>query len=149
MNESGFPPPAATTAVPNTTRSRNNKSIEHAIKTKDMLGSADVKAILMNLINRKRFFYSFKDILESFFKCLCFRSTKQKQHYLYDKGERKLISELDVVQLLRTIRQTKLLTQVILNQRQKMLLKFQRKNLIETSSSSGDSDSNIKIDAAS
>jgi hypothetical protein len=54
--------------------------------------------------------------------------------------------ELDVITLLRSMRLTRLLSQGILDQRQRALLKFQRKNLIETSSSSEDSDSNIKVD---
>jgi len=54
--------------------------------------------------------------------------------------------ELDVITLLRSMRLTRLLSQGILDQRQRTLLKFQRKNLIETSSSSEDSDSNIKVD---
>ncbi len=39
-----------------------------------------------------------------------------------------------------------MLAQVLLSQKQKMLLKFQRKNLIETSSSSADSEDQCKID---
>lgn len=36
----------------------------------------------------------------------------------------------------------------MLNQRQKLLLRFQRKNLIESGSSSHDSDNNNRLDAA-
>ena len=78
---------------------------------------------------------------------MCCRNTKAnrdsktvKPHYFYNKTFSKQSQELDIVHLLRQSRQIKLLTQVLLNQRQKMLLKFQRKNLIETSSSSEDSD---------
>lgn len=46
--------------------------------------------------------------------------------------------------LVKSMRQTRLLTQVILNQRQKVLLKFQRKNLVESDSGSSDSDNDPK-----
>ena len=39
------------------------------------------------------------------------------------------------------------MTQVLMNQKQKLILRFQRKNLIETSSSSQDSDNNNKFDS--
>jgi hypothetical protein len=54
--------------------------------------------------------------------------------------------ELDIVHVLKQARQTSLLSQILLTQKQKTLLKFQRKNLIETSSSSADSDDQCKID---
>jgi hypothetical protein len=57
-----------------------------------------------------------------------------------------LFDELDVITLLKTMRRVKLLTQTLLTQQQKMVLRFQRKNIIESSSSSGDSDSINKFD---
>lgn len=47
--------------------------------------------------------------------------------------------------MLRSMRQIKLLTQVMLNQKQKLFLKFQRRNIIETTSQS-DSDTNKRND---
>ncbi|TNV85532.1 hypothetical protein FGO68_gene3405 [Halteria grandinella] len=125
---------------------------DQVLKRKQRLTKADIGTILVNLINRKRFTYTFKDICESLVKCLFLRktnATKDKQHFLFKKGEHKLKQELDMISLLKSMRQIKLLTQVILNQRQKMLLRFQRKNIIETSSSSCDSDFNNRVDAAS
>ena len=48
--------------------------------------------------------------------------------------------ELDVLKLMKLGRHVKLLAQVMLNQRQKMLMKFQRKFIVESSSSSEESD---------
>ena len=69
-----------------------------------------------------------------------------RKHYHYKEGEDKLFDELDVISLLKAIRRVKLLTQTLLSQRQKLLLKFQRKNIIESSPSSGDSDTNNKFE---
>lgn len=98
--------------------------------------------------------YHFKHILEYLWKCLCIRNLSKnkhkkgiKLHYLYNKCEDLLNNELDIVQIMRQARQTQILTQIILNQKQKMLLRFQRKNLVETSSdSSQESDSKGKLD---
>ena len=93
-------------------------------------------------------------------RCLCFRKTKLKRfngpreewarkikkHYQFNEGEDKLFDELDVITLLKTMRRVKLLSQTLLTQSQKMILRFQRKNVIESSSSSGDSDTYNHLD---
>lgn len=63
-----------------------------------------------------------------------------KKHYLFKKGVEKLDKELDIVNLIKQIRKLKLMTKILFSSRQAMLLKFQRKNLIETTTSSSDSD---------
>ncbi|TNV83938.1 hypothetical protein FGO68_gene12435 [Halteria grandinella] len=117
----------------------------------------------MNIVNRKRFSYTGKDIVTFLLRCLCVRKSKQKvwkgtkeewdevmrKHYHYKEGEDKLFDELDVITLLKSMRRVKLLTQTLLTQSQKMVLKFQRKNLIESNSSSGDSDTNNKFETVS
>ena len=99
------------------------------------------------MIHRKRFKYTLIDVFNYISRCIYCRDLKAnrhkkkfKNHFLYEKCEEALKTELDVVSLLRQARKTKLLTQILLNQRQKMLLRFQRKNLVETSTSSQDSD---------
>ena len=52
------------------------------------------------------------------------------------------MGELDVVRIVKTLRRYKMLAQSLLSQRHRMVLRFQRQNLIETSSSSSDSDLN-------
>jgi hypothetical protein len=59
---------------------------------------------------------------------------------LYSKGNEKLERELDVINIIKQIRQLRLMSQFLLTKEQRMLLKFQRKNVIETTSSSADSD---------
>ena len=52
------------------------------------------------------------------------------------------MNELDVVRVVKTLRKFKMLAQAMLSQRHRMILRFQRYNLVETSSSSSDSDDN-------
>lgn len=124
------------------------------------LDQREVSVVLRNLINRKRFTYTCSDILEFLVRCLCMRRIKRrkyrgsreewadhvKKHYHFKEGEDKLFDELDVITLLKSMRRVKLLTQTLLTQSQKMVLRFQRKNIIESSSSSGDSDTNNRFD---
>jgi hypothetical protein len=80
---------------------------------------------------------------------MCLRKTSDnrrrrvyKKHFLFEKGEEKFYQELDVVRIVKTLRKFKMLAQALLQQRHRMILRFQRQNLIETSSSSSDSDDN-------
>ena len=59
---------------------------------------------------------------------------------LYDQGEGKLQEELDCITFLKTIRQLKLLTQVLLTRKQKLMLRFQKANVLDSETSSSDSD---------
>lgn len=121
-------------------------TVDQELKHRNSLSIRDMQAVMMNILSRKRFVYTMSDIFKFIFTCLCLRKTmKKSHHHLYRKGERKLMEELDVISLLRSMRQIKLLTQVMLNQKQQLLLRFQRRNIIESSTSSG-SDNREKND---
>jgi hypothetical protein len=82
-------------------------------------------------------------------KCFCLRDldskrrkSAYKKHFLFEKAEEKFREELDVVRILKAVRKFKMFAQAMLTQKHRMLLRFQRQNLIETSSSSSDSDHN-------
>jgi len=59
---------------------------------------------------------------------------------MFHRAHKKIHTELDIVNLVRSIRKLKLMAKAILSQRSRILLKFQRKNLLESHSSSSDSD---------
>jgi hypothetical protein len=94
---------------------------------KRSLTNLDLRLILNNLINRMRFHYTWQDITQYVLKCMCCRRKRyhdksspnqslwQKRQATFEKGEHKLWQELDVLTLLRSIRQTKLLTQAMLD----------------------------------
>ena len=54
------------------------------------------------------------------------------------------MNELDAVRIVKTLRKFKMLAQALLSQRHRMILRFQRQNLVETSSSSSDSEAERK-----
>ncbi len=88
-------------------------------------------------------------LLKYVLTCLCFRFVDRnrrkrgiKPHFLFAKAEDKFMKELDAIRIVKTLRKFKMLAQAMLSQKHRIVLKFQRQNLIETSSSSSDSDDN-------
>lgn len=57
-----------------------------------------------------------------------------RKHHLYLKGKENLERELDVVTIIRSIRQLRLVAQVLLSPSERMLLKFQKDNIVDTTS---------------
>ena len=83
------------------------------------------------MINRVRFNYSVVDMISYVLRCVCIRrfnklryNTGLKVHYMFKKSEEMLNNELDVISLMKKARQSRLLTQIVLNQKQKTLLRF-------------------------
>jgi len=64
---------------------------------------------------------------------------KFRDHVYFSVGQEKLHDELDCVTIIKSIRKLRILTQLLLTKKQKFLIKFQRDNVID-SSSSGTSD---------
>lgn len=60
---------------------------------------------------------------------------------LYDHGEKRLRSkELDVYKIVQSSRRSKLIGRTLLNQRQQLLLKYQKYEMLDTEESSSDED---------
>lgn len=93
------------------------------MRSKRVLIEEDIQLILKNLINRMRFIYSNSDLTKYVFTCMCCRRAfdrkkgliYNKKQYLFDKGEKKMHYELDIITHLRSMRQTRLLAQGILD----------------------------------
>ena len=103
----------------------------------------DIKNLLTALLNRSRLSLSAGQIFVRLF-CCCFQKTSdRKNRYLrlYDHGEKRLRNkELDVNKIVQSSRRSKLLSRTLLNQRQQLLLKFQKYEMLDTEESSSDTD---------
>eukprot|EP00347_Sterkiella_histriomuscorum_P014903 403359074 len=55
--------------------------------------------------------------------------------YLFQKGVKKIDHEIDAISLMKLMNQVKLLTLILLNPTQKMMLGFQKKNVLDSDSS--------------
>ncbi|CDW76970.1 UNKNOWN [Stylonychia lemnae] len=109
----------------------------------------EIRELLESFVQRMRFTYNSGQIFLYVFKCFCCRDLKKyrykkqvRKHYLYQKAEEKLGMDLDVIQMIKTLNKFKLFSQSALSQQHRMLLRFQRQSLIETSSESSNSDDN-------
>ncbi|CDW85794.1 UNKNOWN [Stylonychia lemnae] len=132
-----------------TSKKKNNLCIEKEFKFKDKIEQKDIGNVLFAFLNRGRFSYTIQDIIHYILKCMCFRNIEEnrrkklyKRHFLFDKAQEKFGQELDAIRIVKTLRKFKMLAQALLSQKHRLVLKFQRQNLIETSSSSSDSDNN-------
>ncbi|TNV74197.1 hypothetical protein FGO68_gene741 [Halteria grandinella] len=127
---------------------QNEEELLQIINQKEEMGESIIQQILEFLIvKRARFIYGYRHIFQYLTKCLCLRDKAKmrkdysvKSHYLYEKGNEKLKRELDVVNLMKTLRQLKNMAQALMPEKNRLLLKFQRKNVIEATSSSSNSD---------
>jgi hypothetical protein len=85
----------------------------------DKITNEESRTILDSFLNRQRFNYGTSKIFDYLSNCLCCSSKRRlmnkrfKQHYYFQKAEKKLKEELDIVQLLKSTRKLKLLTQAI------------------------------------
>jgi hypothetical protein len=91
----------------------------------------DASTIIKSLINRSRFSYTLKDMIAYYVKCVPCRSKKSlkmrndlTKHYKFIKGEGKLVKKLDIVSLVKAIRQLELISFALLDERQNFMLKF-------------------------
>lgn len=105
-----------------------------------------LKQTLDYLLLRTRLNYGYKEIFHYILYCRCFGLKKEspsiieKRQVLYQKGNHKLERELDIINIIKGVRQLRLMSQFLLTKEERTLLKFQRKNVIEFQSSSSDSD---------
>ncbi len=116
------------------------------VTAQDEIDDSYLKKVLEYILLRVRFTYGYKEIFTYLSQCLCLRQKnlndtfELRKQLLYKKGNNKLERELDIVNLVRSIRQLRLMASVLLGPTERMLLKFQRKNVIESTSSSSDTD---------
>eukprot|EP00347_Sterkiella_histriomuscorum_P014095 403362186 len=110
---------------------------------KKELKKSNIDKMLFEIQSRMNFKYSFCDIMRSVFCCgksiLSNKSNNQRRHLLYKKATKKINKEFDAVNLLKIMKQVKLISQLILNPTQKVLMGFQKKYVLDSEVSS-DSD---------
>ncbi|CDW79230.1 UNKNOWN [Stylonychia lemnae] len=128
-------------------KNKDLETLTSRVHHQNKLTNEQSNTVFNEVIGRSRFIYKTTDVIKYLVKCLCWRRSKKLkkdpntiQHFMYKKANEKIEQELDIVNLVRSIRKLRLMTKVMLTHRSNILLKFQRKNLIECESSSSDSD---------
>eukprot|EP00347_Sterkiella_histriomuscorum_P007363 403349230 len=105
--------------------------------------SSTIEKIFNEIAGRINFKLSIKEILRLSFKCFRKQSKLKEQKdqdnnrniYLFHKGVKKIDHEIDAISLMKLMKQVKLLTLILLNPTQKMMLGFQKKNVLDSDSS--------------
>jgi hypothetical protein len=85
-------------------------------KDKKQVNNDDIHSLFFAFLNRARFKYTVKNIIEYISRCLCIRDVGDrrrdssfKRHFLFEKAEEKFMQELDVVRIVKTLRKFKML----------------------------------------
>ena len=71
-------------------------------KDKTNVTEKDLSSLMLSFVTRKRFNYTFYDVIKNMFCWFSFRNLdknkqKYKKHILFQKGEDKLASVLDII----------------------------------------------------
>ena len=121
------------------------KRLRANILSWQQIDKADIKNILSSLVNRKKLSLNTRQICSRVF-CSCFHNDKQSRyHKLFDHGQRRLYNkELDVYKIVQASRRNRLLSRTLLNQRQQLLLKYQKYEMLDTEESSSATDQEFK-----
>lgn len=63
-----------------------------------------------------------------------------KKYYYLNKGKQKIKKEFDVVEILRSIRQLRVMRDIFMNEHQRVLFRYQKENLLDSNSESSQND---------
>lgn len=103
-------------------------------------GMADIYWIMSLITGQRKLVYTQCNVIAYLFRCLCCVSQKTlkrmrsaKKDYLLNKGMAKLERDLDIANIVRTSRQSRLLLNIKMDRDDQLLLKNQRANIIDSS----------------
>eukprot|EP00347_Sterkiella_histriomuscorum_P017124 403350573 len=128
-------------------RKTNEQSEQNICDTQTQSQKSIVQRILQEILIRVNLKFSFCDLCKA-----CLKSKKEgylkkmkrdknnRNNYLFHKGVEKINKEFDVISLMKLMKQFKLLTKILLNPTQRILLGFQKRNVLDSESSSNDSE---------
>eukprot|EP00347_Sterkiella_histriomuscorum_P006291 403353331 len=160
-----FPQRQDETMVDNTLDQTENRLMESPIKlfldknNQSLLGSQNkqssslIENLFQEINNRINFKFSFKEILRTSFTYISKKTLDEKRNedkyrkiFLFKKGVKKINNEFDAISLMKLMKQVKLLTSIILNPTQKILLGFSKKNVLDSENSQNESEEDdVKI----
>eukprot|EP00347_Sterkiella_histriomuscorum_P000583 403375290 len=109
-----------------------------------------IQKLINEIMSRMNFKYTFKDILlETILKCKCKQDKQQlRKKKMFYKAIRKIDHEFDAVNLMKTMKQVRLMQKVIMNQTQNLLMGFQYKYVLDPNQNEvvqNDSDSDVDV----
>lgn len=98
-------------------KKKKEQDIQHHFKKKSTFNDEDEKQIFLSVIARERFNYTTQLIADYIMKCLCVRNLKKlkerndiKNHIYYKHASEQLLTELDIVTLIKTVKNLRLMS---------------------------------------
>jgi hypothetical protein len=98
---------------------------------KKVVTQSVVNHLINSILNRKLFKYGARNIAHYFVACVCFRTKANlrgnntlTKHYRLILGESKLSRELDVIKILKSVRDVQLIKNATMRSMDKILMKF-------------------------
>ena len=73
------------------------------------------------------------------------KDLKSRKHLYLNLGEKKLNKELDIITMLRSTRELKILGSILMSKFQILMVKYQQANLLHTSTSESEIQDNLNV----
>ena len=103
------------------------------------LTSEELETMFMRVINQQTFKYSFRDTMQYFYRFIGFRQRKYlekdfklKKHIYYQRGEKLLMNDLDIVKLVKRLHTIDVEQQIKWNMNEQLLLALQKRKVIDS-----------------
>ena len=129
------------------TEKRRHKFVTECMDTEVGLNKQTIYHMSNTILNRKIFYYSVADLLHYFWHCACLRSRNSLhstpsfgKHWELLQGRDKVMRELDIVKVLKSVRDIRLMKEAHLTTTENMLMKFQKQLLIQTDESENEAE---------
>lgn len=106
---------------------RTEREIENEIKKKDLVH------VVEELCARQRYNMGLKSTYKRYITCFDNEEDELTKKYMY-MGERKLQNEMDISRILKKLRNYEAVNSYLLNERQRYLLKFNSRHVIDSDS---------------
>ena len=113
----------------------------------------NIMSMIKNEISQRKFLkYTFYSIIKYYVWWMIWRSkswlrshSDSRKHLYHQIGRYKLHKELDIINLVRSVRELKTLSSILMSKHQILLVKYQQDNLLHSSSSESELDDNLNI----
>lgn len=106
------------------------------VTTSNTITEDEVKTVQQVILNRENLQIGFTEWMRNILCCCC----ASRNDKLFKKGRKKISIDLDLRTYIKAIRHVQIMQNVLLNERQRTLLNFQKSKVLESGSSSESDD---------
>jgi hypothetical protein len=122
--------------------------IEPKLAYKKPLSKVNIINLVDAMCQSRRFKVSWTTLIGAtapfIFTCCCMKRGSTRDERIYKKAHLKLTKQLDIIDLLKSVTQAKVLFKSMLSRKQQLLITFQRALVVETTDNEDPSDEDIE-----